>query len=97
MLCFAYLASFQKKYIDWPQQPPTEKMLKFNMIYHGSTQKNFFSKHKHKTEFECLDYSEVLFFLPETTFWPKNSFVKFEVSFFARNVLFFQMNLTVGI
>jgi hypothetical protein len=32
--------SFQKNYIGWPQQPPTEKVLKFNMIFHDSTQKN---------------------------------------------------------
>jgi hypothetical protein len=60
MLYFAYLTSFQKNYIGWPQQPPTEKMPKFNMIFHDSTQKNFFSKHKNKAEFQCLDYSEVL-------------------------------------
>jgi hypothetical protein len=52
--------SFQKNDISWPQQPPTEKVLKFNMIFHDSTQKNFFSKHKNKAEFKCLDDSEVL-------------------------------------
>ena len=52
--------SFQKNYIGWPQQPPTEKLLKFNMIFHETTQKNFFSKHKNKAEFKCLDDSEVL-------------------------------------
>ena len=60
MLNFAYLTSFQKNYIGWPQQPPTEKMLKFNMIFHDSTQKNFFSKHGNKAEFKCLNDSEVL-------------------------------------
>ena len=60
MLNFAYLTSFQKNYIGWPQQPPTEKMLKFNMIFHYSTTKNFFSKHKNKAEFKCQDDSEVL-------------------------------------
>ena len=54
------LPSFQKNDIGWPQQPPTEKVLKFNMIFHDSTQKNFFSKHKNKAEFKCLDDSEVL-------------------------------------
>ena len=54
------LTSFQKNYIGWPQQPPTEKMLKFNMIFHDTTQKIFFSKHKNKAEFKCLDDSEVL-------------------------------------
>ena len=52
---------FKKKNdIGWPQQPPTEKMLKFNMIFHDSTPKNFFSKHKNKVKFKCLDDSEVL-------------------------------------
>jgi hypothetical protein len=52
--------SFQKNDIGWPQQPPTEKVLKFNTIFHDSTQKIFFSKHKNKAEFKCLDDSEVL-------------------------------------
>ena len=50
--------SFQKNDIGWPQQPQTEKVLKFHMIFHDSTQKNFFSKHR--AEFKCLDDSEVL-------------------------------------
>ena len=52
--------SFQKNDFGWPQQPPTEKVLKFNMIFHDSTQKNFFSKHNNKAEFKFLDDSEVL-------------------------------------
>ena len=60
MLNFTYLTSFQKNYIGWPQQPPIEKMLIFTMIFHDTTQKNFFSNHKNKTEFKCLDDSEVL-------------------------------------
>ena len=36
--------SFQKNDIGWPQQPPTEKVLKFNMIFHDSTQKKDFFK-----------------------------------------------------
>ena len=52
--------SLKKNYIGWPQQPPREKMLKFNMMFHDSTPKNFFSKHKNKAEFKCLDDSEVL-------------------------------------
>ena len=35
-------------------------MLKFNMMFHDSTPKNSFSKHKNKAEFKCLDDSEVL-------------------------------------
>ena len=52
--------NFQKNDFGWPQQPPTEKVLKFNMIFHDYTQKFFFSKHKNKAEFKCLDDSEVL-------------------------------------
>ena len=52
--------TFHKNYISWPQQPPTEKVQKFNMIFHDSTQKNIFPKHKNKAEFKCLDDSKVL-------------------------------------
>ena len=34
--------SFQKSNIGCPQQPLTEKVLNFNMIFHDSTQKSFF-------------------------------------------------------
>ena len=37
--------SFQKSSIGWPQQPPTEKLLKFNLIFYDSTPK----KHLFKT------------------------------------------------
>jgi hypothetical protein len=41
--------SFQKISIGWPQQPPTEKVLKFNLIFHDSTpQKYFFQNIKIK-------------------------------------------------
>ena len=36
--------SFQMNDNSWPQQPRTEKVLKFNMIFHDSTPKNFFFK-----------------------------------------------------
>ena len=56
--------SFQMNDNGWPQQPQTEKVLKFNMIFpgifHDSPPKNFFSKHKNKAEFKCLDDSEDL-------------------------------------
>ena len=52
--------SFQKSNMGWPQQPPTEKVLKFNLILHDSTQKLSFSKHQCKAEFKILDDSEVL-------------------------------------
>ena len=51
--------SFEKNDIGWPQQPLTEKVLKFNLIYHDSTPKNIFSKHQNKAEFKNLDDSEV--------------------------------------
>ena len=38
--------SFQKSNIGWPQQPPTEKLLKFNLIFHDSTKKLAFLKHQ---------------------------------------------------
>ena len=52
--------SCQKNDMGWPQQPPTEKMLKFNMIFQDSTPKHFFSKHRNEAEFKCLNNSEVL-------------------------------------
>ena len=51
---------FKKNDIGWPQQPPTEKVLKLIMIFHDSTQKNIFSKRKNKAEFKRLDDFEVL-------------------------------------
>ena len=40
---------FQKNDIGWPQQPPTEKVPEFNMIFHDSTpQKRFFQNIKIK-------------------------------------------------
>ena len=52
--------SFQKNDMSWPQQPLTEKVQKFNMIFHDPTQEFFFSKHENKAEFKCLNDSEVL-------------------------------------
>ena len=37
---------FQKSNKGWPQQPPTEKLLKFNLIFHDSTKKLSFFKHQ---------------------------------------------------
>ena len=60
----AYICHFFEnwlmKHISWPQQPLTEKVQKFIMIFYDSTPKSFFSKHKYKAEFKCLDDSEVL-------------------------------------
>ena len=52
--------SFQMNDSGWPQQPPTENVLKFNMIFHDSTQKKIFPKHKNNAEFKYQDDSEVL-------------------------------------
>ena len=52
--------SFQKSNIVWPQEPPAEKVLKSNVIFHDSTQNFFFSKHPNKAEFNDMDDSEVL-------------------------------------
>ena len=35
-------------------------MIKFNMIFHDSTPKNYFSNNKNTVKFKCLDDSEVL-------------------------------------
>ena len=52
--------SFQKSSIGWPHQPPTEKVLKFKVIFCDSTQNFFFSKHPNKAEFNDMDDFEVL-------------------------------------
>ena len=36
--------NFQKSSIGWPQQPLTEKVLKFNLIFNDSTPKKYFFK-----------------------------------------------------
>ena len=52
--------SFQKSDIGWPQQPPTEKVLKFDVIFHDSIKKLSFSKHQCKAVFKNLNDSKVL-------------------------------------
>jgi hypothetical protein len=52
--------TFQKSNIGWPQQPLTERVLKFSMIFSDSTPIFFSSKHQSKAEFENLDDTEVL-------------------------------------
>ena len=47
--------SFQKNNIGWPKQPQTERVLKFNMIFPGSTPIFFSSKHESKAEFKNLN------------------------------------------
>ena len=34
-----FINQFSKNDIGWPQLPPTQKVLKFNMIFHDSIQK----------------------------------------------------------
>ena len=45
--------SFQKSNIGWPQQPPTEKFPKLNLIFHDSTKK-LFSKHQNNIKISCI-------------------------------------------
>ena len=52
--------SFQKSNIGWPQQPLTERVLKFNMIFPYSTPIFFSSKHQSKAEFKNLNDNELL-------------------------------------
>ena len=42
--------SFQKIDIGWPRQPPTENLLKLNLIFHDSTKKLCFSKHQYNVK-----------------------------------------------
>ena len=60
--------SFQKSNIGWPQQPPTEKLLKFNLIFHDSDNTLFFHNIKITSkwaEFKNLVDSEVF----SSDFW----------------------------
>ena len=59
---YAYLTSFKKNDIGWPQQPPREKMLTFNMIFHDSNKKYLFSKHQNKAESWMTLQSSVVIF-----------------------------------
>ena len=45
---------FQNINIGWPQQPPTEKVLKFNIIFHDSNKKYVLAKYQNKAEFKGL-------------------------------------------
>ena len=42
-----FSTSFQKINLGWPQQPPTEKEQKFEIIFHDSTKKYFFKTSKY--------------------------------------------------
>ena len=41
---------FQKSNIGWPHQPPTEKLLKFSLMFHDSIEKLFLSKHQNNNK-----------------------------------------------
>ena len=41
--------SFQKSSLFWPQQLLTEKVQKFNLIFHDSVENIIFSKHQNKS------------------------------------------------
>ena len=51
---------FSKNNVSWPQQPRTEKVLNFNMLFHDSTPLKSFSKHQNKDDIKNLDDSEIL-------------------------------------
>merc|ERR1712051_161036 len=46
-----YQYFFQKSNIGWPQQPPTEMVPIFNLIFYDSTNIIFYLKHQIKVEF----------------------------------------------
>ena len=61
--------SFQKRNIGWPQRPPTEKLLNFNLIFPDSTKILFFQKIKIKLNsrtWMTLKWSVVIFQTLET-------------------------------
>ena len=62
--------SFQKRNIGWPHQPPTEKLLKFNLIFHDSTKQVILSKHQNKLNSRAWMTlkSSVVIFEPLKTF-----------------------------
>ena len=70
---------FQKSNIDWPQQPPTEKVLEFNIIFHDSTPPFFFQNIKIKLNsnvWMTLKSSVVIFqtlkpLQPQLPQWPQ--------------------------
>ena len=45
---------------QWPQQPPTEKVLKFKIVFCDYNPDSIFSKHQNKAEIQNLDDSDVL-------------------------------------
>ena len=51
---------FEKNNMGWPQQPPTEKVVKFKMVFRDYTPNYIFSKHQNKAAIQNLDDSEVL-------------------------------------
>ena len=66
-LRFSHL-SFQKSNIGWPQQPSTEKVLKFNMIFCDSTQNFFFQNIKTKLKSSVVIFQALEPLQPD---WPQ--------------------------
>ena len=58
-ICVSY-TSFKKSNIGWPQQPQTEKILKFRTVFFDSAPNSVFSKCQNKAEIQNLDDFEVL-------------------------------------
>ena len=58
-ICISY-TSLKKSNIGWPQQPQTEKVINFKMVFCDSSPNSIFSKHQNKAEIQNLDDSEVL-------------------------------------
>jgi hypothetical protein len=56
----SFIIQLKKNNIGWPQQPLTERVLKFNITFHDSTKIFCFSKHQSKAKFKNLDDTEVL-------------------------------------
>ena len=46
----SFINAFSKCNIGWPRQPQTERVTKFNLIFHDSTY-NYFFKHQNKAIF----------------------------------------------
>ena len=54
---YVSLTSFQNRNIGWPHQSPTEKLLKFNLIFHDSTKRPFLSKHQNIIKISLIQES----------------------------------------
>ena len=88
---------FQKSNISWPQQPPTEKVLKFNMTFHDSTKTFCFQNIKIKLNWRTwmtlkssvVNYSNKILFLRNEIPRPKTNKVQVNIwlSFKGRKIV----------